>query len=113
MKDFKVAANMCSGNGGGVVEVSGMGREEGIGEIDISILRLDGLVKVYDGKWVNREGAVASVNDVIKDGFNAVGVKHLITRGRGVDGKTNDNETTSDLGVCPDTTLREAEVLGM
>ena len=108
-----MAANMCSGDGGGVVGVSGAGREEGVGKINISILHLDGLVEVYDGTLVNREGTVAGIDDAIKDGFNAVGVRHLITRGRGVDGKTNDDKTTSDLGACPDRTLREAEVLGV
>ncbi len=108
-----MAANDKSGNGGGVVGVSGAGREEGIGEIDISISRLDGLVKVYDGESVNGEGAVASVDDAVEDRFNAVGVRCLITGGRGVNGKTNDDETTSDLGACPDTTLCEAEVLGV
>ncbi len=74
-----MAANNKSGNGGGVVGVSGMGREEDIGEIDISISPLDGLVEVYDGKAVNRERAVASINDAVEDGFNAVGVRRLIT----------------------------------
>ncbi len=96
-----------------MVGVSGVGREEGIGEIDISISRLYGLVEVYDGKLVNGEGAVASIDDAVKDGFNAVGVRRLITGGRGVNGKTNDDEMTSDLGACPDTTLCEVEVLGV
>ena len=48
-----MASNDKSGNGGGVVGVSGAGREEGIGEIDIFILHLYGLVKVYYGESVN------------------------------------------------------------
>ncbi len=108
-----MASNDKSGNGGGVVGVSGAGREEGIGEIDISISRLYGLVEVYDGNSFNGEGAFASIDDAVKDEFNAVGVRRLIAGSRGVNGKTNGDEMTSDLGACPDTTLYEAEVLGV
>ena len=72
---------------------------------------LDGLFEVDDGNPVNREGAFASVNDVVDDGFNAVGVGRLVTSGRGVDGEWDDNEAAHDLGACPDVTFCEAKGL--
>jgi hypothetical protein len=69
--------------------------------------------EVYDGESINKEGAAVCINDAGKDGFNAVGVRCLITRGRGVDSKANDDVTTRALGAGSDTTLHEVEVLGV
>ena len=52
--------------------ISGFGREKNVGEVGVPILCLDGLFEVYDGHPVNVEGAFASVDDAVNDGFNAV-----------------------------------------
>jgi len=74
---------------------------------------LDGLFEVDDGNPVNEEGAFASVDDAVDDSFDAVGVGHLVTSGRRVDGESDDNEAARDLGACPDATFREAKGLGV
>jgi hypothetical protein len=93
--------------------VSGLGREENVGEVDISSSCLDWLFEVDDGNPVNGEGAFASVNDGVDDGFDAVGVGRLVTSGREVDGESDDDEAARDLGVCSDATFRKAKDLGV
>ncbi len=110
---FQGGVELNTRAGGGGLWVNGLVRVENVGEVDISSSCLDGLFEVDDGNSVNGEGAFASVDDAVEDGFDAVGVGHLVTSGRGVDGESDDDESARDLGTCPDTTFREAKDLGV
>jgi hypothetical protein len=54
-----VASGCVQRNGGGCLWISGLGREEDVGEVGVSISCLDGLFEVDDGHPVDMEGAFA------------------------------------------------------
>ena len=61
--------------------ISGLVREENVGEVGVPISCLDRLFEVDDGRPVNVEGAFASVDDAVNEGFDAVCVGCLVTGG--------------------------------
>jgi hypothetical protein len=76
-----VASDCVRRKGGGCLWISGSRRAESVGEVGVPISCLDGLFKVDDGYPVDVEGAFASVDDAVDDGFDAVCKGCLVTGG--------------------------------
>jgi hypothetical protein len=66
-----------------------------------------------DCNAVNGGGTLAGIDDTVEYGFDVVGVGGLVVGCRGLDGKAENNNAASDLGVGPDTTFGKAESLGV
>ena len=59
LENFEVVLDCVQRKGGGCLWISGLGREENIGEVGVPISCLDGLFEVDDGHPVDMEGAFA------------------------------------------------------
>ena len=81
LENFEVVSDCVRRKGGGCLWISGLVREENVGEVGVPILCLDRLFEVDDGRPVNVEGAFASVDDAVNEGFDAVCVGCLVTGG--------------------------------
>ncbi len=73
----------------------------------------DGLINIDDRNAINGEGTLASIDDTIEDGFDVAGVGGLVVGCRGLDGEAENNKAASDLGAGSNTSLCEAESLGV
>ncbi len=71
------------------------------------------MVEIDDSNAIDREGALARVDDAVEDGFDIVGVGGLVVGSRRFDSKSDNNEAPSDVGAGPDPAFGAAESLSV
>ncbi len=101
------------GVGGAWREVGGAWREEGVGEVGVATVSRDWLVEVDDSNAIDREGALARVDDAVEDGFDIVGIRGLVVGCRRFDSEAYYNEAPGYVGAGPDPAFGEAESLSV